>query len=161
MRIVLMIVPRREAAAVTAPGVDREVEQRLRSRHVRYTQGRRAVVAALAQSDGPRSAAELHAAIGPAVPLSSLYRSLAVLEEAGIVVPHFATKGLTRYELAEWLAGHHHHLVCVDCGTVEDFEVPHAYEAKVRELVDVIAATESFTAVGHTLEIEGRCSSCA
>ena len=76
---------------------DREVEKRLHEKEVRYTTGRRAVVATLAGSGGPRSAAELHDEIGTSVPLSSLYRSLTVLEEVGVVEPHFGAKGITRY----------------------------------------------------------------
>jgi Fur family ferric uptake transcriptional regulator len=141
--------------------MDREVEKRLKDLEVRYTAGRRAVVAALADGDGPRSAAELHDQIGPTVPLSSLYRSLAVLEAAGVVVPHFGAKGLTRYELGEWLTGHHHHLICVGCGVVEDIAVPRAQETRVRELVDEISSFASFTPLDHAIEIEGRCARCA
>ena len=133
----------------------------MKERDVRFTAGRRSVVAALASSEGPKSAAELHSEIGERVPLSSLYRSLAVLEDAGVLVPHFGMKGVTRYELSEWLQGHHHHLVCVDCGTVEDISLPERYEAKVHKLVDEIGAIVSFAPIDHALEIEGRCSRCA
>ena len=146
---------------MTPPSLDREVEMRLREREIRYTRGRRVVISALAASDGPRSAAELHAEIGPTVPLSSLYRSLAILEEAGVVMPHHGARTLTRYELAEWLAGHHHHLVCMECGSVEDVEIPRQREAEVRGLVDDISAAASFAPVNHALEIEGRCARCA
>lgn len=146
---------------MTGPSVHREVEKRLRDQDVRYTRARRAVVSALASSDGPRSAAELHAEIGPAVPLSSLYRSLTTLEDAGIVVPHLGARSLTRYELAEWLAGHHHHLVCIDCGAVEDVEIHRRQEAQVLQLVKGISEAASFVAVKHALEIEGRCARCA
>jgi Fur family ferric uptake transcriptional regulator len=145
---------------MTAPSLDRDVEQRLHAHGVRYTKGRRAVVGALARSDGPQSAAELHGAIGPEVPLSSLYRSLAVLEHAGIVTPHFGAKGLTRYELDEWLTGHHHHLICIECGSVEDVEIPHAIESQLRQLVDAIGSLASFDPAKHELEIEGRCPRC-
>ncbi len=140
--------------------LEREVENRLRDRDIRYTRGRRAVVEALANSDGPKSAAELTEELGSAVPVSSLYRSLAVLEEAGVVAPHFAAKGLTRYELAEWLAGHHHHVVCMECGTVEDIQIPAEYEEQVLSLVNEIATLVSFEPSNHMLEIEGRCSRC-
>ena len=146
---------------MTTPSLNREVEKRLRDHDVRYTPGRRQVVTTLASSDGPKSAAELCAKIGPAVPLSSLYRSLAVLEEAGVVAPHFGAKGLTRYELAEWLQGHHHHLICVDCGAVEDIAIPQPYEAHVQDLVDDISSIVSFTPNSHALEIEGQCARCA
>lgn len=139
----------------------RQVEPRLRDADVRYTKGRRAIVEALATSDGPRSAAELHADLAAAVPVSSIYRTLAVLEECDIVTPHFATKGIARYELAEWLTGHHHHLVCIDCGVVEDVDVPDGYEEQVRVLVSDIASAARFIPTNHALEIEGRCKDCA
>ena len=141
-------------------GIDRDVAKRLADQEVRYTRGRRAVVKALHDAGGPMSAAELNTAIGSEVPLSSLYRTLTVLEEAQIVTPHFGARCALRYEFAEWLAGHHHHLVCVDCGTVDDIDIPQPYEDMVAELVEAIAKTASFDATGHVLEIEGRCPRC-
>lgn len=146
---------------MTTPTLDRQVERRLRENEVRYTTGRRAVIEGLAAADGPRSAAELSEDIGSSVPLSSLYRSLSVLEEAGVVVPHFAVRGVTRYELAEWLTGHHHHLVCVDCGIVEDIDVPDRLESQIEAIVADIGASVSFRQTSHALEIEGRCAQCA
>ncbi len=140
---------------------ERQVELRLLEHDVRFTRGRRAVVNALALADGPRSAAELSTALGGTVPVSSIYRTLAVLEAAGVVVPHLGAKGLTRFELAEWLTGHHHHLVCLDCGSVADVEIPAPKEESVRMLVSEIAALASFDPMDHALEIEGRCARCA
>jgi len=145
---------------VPTQSLDRDVEKRLSDRDVRYTRGRRTVVTALNSADGPMSAAELHERIGTDVPLSSLYRTLAVLEEAEVVMPHFGTRGITRYELAEWLTGHHHHLLCVSCGTVDDIDVPQPIEDEVRVIVDKIAALATFAPSGHALEIEGRCAKC-
>lgn len=140
--------------------IDREVESRLAEHDVRYTRGRRMVVAGLSSADGPLSAAELHAGVGSELPLSSLYRSLAVLEEVGVLAPHHGTKGLTRYELAEWLRGHHHHLICTQCGAVEDVAVTDRHESQVERVVDEISSAASFTPVSHALEIEGRCARC-
>jgi Fe2+ or Zn2+ uptake regulation protein len=145
---------------MTSPSIEREVQKRLRDREIRFTAGRRAVVAALVGSDGPRSASELHSEIGSDVPLSTLYRSLTILEEAGVVIPHFGAKSLTRYELAEWLTGHHHHLVCIECGAVEDVDIPRADEDQVRDLVAAISSQASFTPLNHALEVEGRCARC-
>ncbi|HEU4318675.1 MAG TPA: transcriptional repressor [Acidimicrobiia bacterium] len=144
---------------MTKTTLEREIELRLFEKEVRYTKGRRAVVAALAAASGPMSAAELADVVD--VPLSSLYRTLSVLEESGVVDHHLGAKGLTRYELAEWLAGHHHHLVCVGCGSVEDIEIPALQEESVRELVRQIAALASFHPSDHALEIEGTCVKCA
>ncbi len=139
---------------------ERQVEERLASRGIRFTGGRRTVVAGLVQADGPRSAAELNADLEGAVPVSSVYRSLAVLEEAGVVEPHHSVKGITRYEIAEWLAGHHHHLVCVECGAVEDIELPSELEAQLEIVVRRLSDLSSFSASGHSLEVDGRCTRC-
>lgn len=144
-----------------AIAIDLLIEDRLASTAVRYTAGRRAVMAALLRAPGPRSAAELHDDLGRTIPLSSLYRSLAVLEEAGVVVPHHGTRGLTRYEPAEWLAGHHHHLVCTACGRVEDVPVTPGDERRMAALVGSLAGRARFRPTGHTLEIDGRCARCA
>lgn len=146
---------------MTTPTLDRQVERRLAEAAVRYTKGRRVVIGALAEADGPRSAAELSQVIGESVPLSSLYRSLAVIEEAGVLAPHYSSRGLTRYELAEWLLGHHHHLVCIECGQVLDLPVSDAIEGRLQEIVADVARDASFTEVSHILEIEGRCLRCA
>lgn len=141
--------------------MERQVEARLKEVNVRFTSGRRSVVAALAGSVGPRSPAELHDELSPRVPLSSLYRSLSVLEDAGVLVPHFGMKSVTRYELADWLQGHHHHLICVECGSVDDVSLPHDYERRVKTLVDDIGTHSGFRPLDHVLEIEGKCSRCA
>lgn len=146
---------------MTKSTLDRQIELRLLDHDVRFTRGRRAVVDTLASASGPMSAAELSEQLGTDVPLSSIYRTLAVLEEAAVVSHHLGAKGLTRFELAEWLTGHHHHLVCVNCGSVADIDIPAPSEKRVRDLVTEIAALASFQATDHALEIEGRCSQCA
>lgn len=145
---------------MTSQQLDTQIRNHLAGHSVRYTRGRQRVVAALARVDGPRSAAELHHQIDGTVPLSSLYRSLVVLSEAGVLSPHHGTKGLTRYELAEWLMGHHHHLVCIDCGAVDDIQLPPDLETTLERLVSTVAA-DRFVATGHALEIDGRCAACA
>lgn len=161
-------VPRLDNAAIMRiiigsvyPAVDTQIERTLYDQDVRYTEGRRQVVAALSAADGPRSAGELVAELAAPLPLSSIYRTLAVLAAAGVVVPHYSTKGLTRYELAEWLTGHHHHLVCAECGTVEDVEIPDAFERELRALVSGIGEHAGFSPTSHALEIEGRCEGCS
>lgn len=140
-------------------GVDRQIEASLTDRGLRYTPGRRAVVTVLLAADGPLSVAEIQKALHGEVPLSSLYRSCAVLEKAGTLSPHTA-RGLTRYELAEWLAGHHHHLVCTECGNIEDFTLPAEMEAAFGTLIGQVAESHGFLAADHMLEISGMCRRC-
>lgn len=146
---------------MSTTSIDRQIERRLAEAEVRYTKGRRAVINALAEANGPRSAAELSRVIGESVPVSSLYRSLAVLEEAGVLAPHFSSPGLTRYELAEWLSGHHHHLVCIDCGQVQDLPASPPVEQRLQQIVSDVARDASFIETNHALEIEGHCARCA
>ncbi|HEX7099619.1 MAG TPA: Fur family transcriptional regulator [Acidimicrobiia bacterium] len=135
------------------------VRRRLEEHNIRYTTGRRSVVTALVRVDGPESTAELHRRMR-GVPLSSLYRSLTVLDEAGVVEKHHDADGLARYELAEWLMGHHHHVVCVDCGTVEDVSLSDEDEEMIGRLARKIADRAGYRETGHKIEVEGVCPSC-
>lgn len=137
------------------------VLQRLTDSGIRYSSGRKAVIRALSSADGPRSAAELHRDLAKDVPLSSLYRSLSVLTDAEVLSTHHGSRGVTRYELAEWLNGHHHHLVCLSCGTVDDITPPPDLEADLESVVTSLTVAGRFSPKGHALEIEGFCSECA
>jgi len=139
--------------------VERQIAARLAEHGVRFTIARRRVVGALGRLDGPRSASELHGDLGD-IPLSSVYRSLAVLEDAGVLAPHHGTRGITRYELAEWLTGHHHHLTCVECGAVDDVHLSPAVEGTLQGAVHGITMAAGFRPRGHTLDIEGVCARC-
>lgn len=119
------------------------------------------MVAALGRSGGPLSASELYEELDRAVPVSSVYRTLTVLEDAGVVEPHHGARGLTRYEIAEWLAGHHHHLVCDRCGAVEDIDAPSDLETQLEGLVTELSGLSGFSASGHSLEVVGLCTRCS
>jgi Fur family ferric uptake transcriptional regulator len=160
LRIMRIIINQLNPTKTHAAIPDREIEERLAGAGVRYTTGRRLVVAALTDAEGPRSAAELHGEMGGRAPLSSVYRSLAVLEEAGVVEPHHGARGLTRYEMAEWVAGHHHHIVCESCGMVADIELPRHLEMELERLVGEVAGLSSFSVTGHALEVDGKCANC-
>jgi Fe2+ or Zn2+ uptake regulation protein len=135
------------------------VRKTLVSRDVRYTSGRKKVIESLRAAPGPRSAAELLDETGD-VPLSSLYRSLTVLDDAGVLRRQHDADGLARYELAEWLTGHHHHAVCVDCGCVEDIELDQSAEASLDAMLRGLSNSTGWNLTGHSLEVEGVCRSC-
>jgi Fur family ferric uptake transcriptional regulator len=118
------------------------------------------VVRALAAGEGPKSVIEIHRRVRGKVPLSSLYRTLAVLEEAGVVARHHSSGGVTRYELSDWVQGHHHHLLCKECGAVDDTDLPESIEQDIRDLVKRIGARSGFTPSDHMLEIQGLCTRC-
>lgn len=134
------------------------VRRRLAEHDIRYTRGRQSLITALVRLEGPESAADLHRRMN--VPLSSLYRSLTVLDQAGVLEKHHDAGGLARFELAEWLTGHHHHLVCVDCGMVEDVELDRDAEQLLERLAVRAAKEAGYEQTGHNLEVEGLCQSC-
>ncbi len=116
---------------------------------------------ALTRVRGPVSAADINTHLDDSVPLSSIYRTLSVLAETGVVSPHHGRDGVTRYELAEPLQQHHHHLVCVECGRIDDVEFDNQAEAVVDTIVVKVASGRGFAVDAHTLEIEGICEECS
>jgi Fur family ferric uptake transcriptional regulator len=136
------------------------IEQRLTDEGIRLTRGRRTTILAIASMGGPRTAAEIHTMVGDTVPLSSLYRSLAVLTDVGVLSSQHGSDGVVRFELAEWFTGHHHHLICVSCGAVIDVTPTDEQERAMAQLVENMAAESGFAVSGHRFEIEGTCSAC-
>ena len=140
--------------------LEQAVEQRLSSEGIRLTRGRRATLQAIADANGPRTAAEIQTDLPETIPLSSLYRSLSVLAAAGVLTAQHDAEGIMRFELAEWLAGHHHHLVCISCGAAVDVVPNIKQEHAIEQLIEQLAAASGFAVTGHRFEIEGRCASC-
>jgi Fe2+ or Zn2+ uptake regulation protein len=126
----------------------------------RYTAARRAVVDALDASAQPLSLPQL---LEQRTDLaqSSAYRNLAVLERAGVVHRIASTDGFARYELAEDLTEHHHHLICSSCGAVSDFTVPDDLEHTIGRALARVASRSHFKVEHHRLDLIGACSDCA
>lgn len=137
------------------------VRSRLREHAIRYTSGRERVLRALESAPGPRSAAELQELSSDDVPMSSIYRTLMVLSDAGVLERTHSAEGVATFELAEWLRGHHHHLVCIQCGAVEDVDVGSEDEEALGLLADRVAAARGYSALGHRIDIEGLCARCS
>lgn len=94
------------------------------------------------------------------VAVSSAYRNLAVLEEAGVVHRIHAGEH-ARYELNEELSErHHHHLICSTCGRVEDFEPSAALEQRAVDGLARAARKLGWAVRGHRLDVVGACADC-
>lgn len=132
---------------------------RLREDGQRYTACRRTLVEVLANADRPLTIAELLERDGR-LAQSSAYRNLAVLEQAG-VVDRLVTDEFARFELAEDLTGHHHHLICSSCGRVADFTISHALERQLEDAFAHLSAAHGFVVEHHRLDLVGRCAGCA
>jgi len=135
------------------------VERRLRLIDQRYTSGRRAIVDLLVSAGHPVSIGDIAERL-PGLPRSSAYRHLTVLHAAGLVRRVTASDEFTRFELAEDLTEHHHHLLCMSCGKVIDVTLPASFEQQAAEAIGQLADAEGFQAHGHRLDVLGLCSAC-
>jgi Fur family transcriptional regulator, ferric uptake regulator len=139
--------------------LDAAVGSALTRHGVRYTSSRRALVAALRDAGQPLTIPQLVAA-AQGVPQSSVYRNLAIFNEAGVVHRMPGTDDFARYELAEELMGHHHHLVCSNCGTVEDIVLPEGMEHELEQVLQRVATQRGFSLTSHRLDVLGECTTC-
>jgi Fur family ferric uptake transcriptional regulator len=135
------------------------VEVRLRRADLRYTPGRRAIVELLVSNGHPVSISDIAAEL-PDVPRSSAYRHLVDLQAAGLVRRIAASDEFARFELAEDLTEHHHHLLCTSCGRVIDVTPTPAFERTVAKMVQELAEKQSFEPISHALDVIGHCSDC-
>ena len=125
----------------------------------RYTAVRRNIVEVMSKSSTPLTIGDLLRKL-PKVPQSSLYRNLAVLEQAGVVVRVKTSGDTGRYELSERLAGHHHHLVCSRCGSMKDIVVPAIVEKRLDDSLRALAKGEGYVMQHHRLDVVGVCKKC-
>ena len=144
---------------LVAEDLHAEVEGRLRAADQRYTSGRRALVAALAGAGRPVTMPEVLARV-EGLPQSSAYRNLTVLVDAGVARRLAGPDDLGRFELAEDLVGHHHHVICTRCGTLADVHVSRALERALAEAAAVAGAEHGFEVSGHSLDLLGTCADC-
>lgn len=85
------------------------------------------------------------------VGLATVYRVLTQFEQAGILVRHHFESGRAVYELNQ--GGHHDHLVCLQCGRVEEFYDPEIERRQVK-----IAKERGFSIHDHSLHIYADCT---
>ena len=83
--------------------------------------------------------------------LATVYRVLTQFEQAGLLVRHHFESGKAVFELNQ--GGHHDHLVCVQCGHVEEF-----YDAEIERRQVTIAEERGFRIHDHSLHIYADCS---
>ena len=144
---------------MSAAPVHEQAAVRLAGQEQRYTPVRRALVDTLAAAGRPLSIREIQAASGD-LPQSSAYRNVTALIEAGVVRRVTGVDDHGRFELAEELAGHHHHLACRRCGTVEDIAPSLRLEQAMAEAARVVAEEHGYEVLGHQVDLVGTCPDC-
>jgi Fur family ferric uptake transcriptional regulator len=130
----------------------------LGARRVRATRQGAAVDAVLRDADGFRTAQELYDALrhrGESVGLTTVYRQLRVLADAGEIDVVHRPDGEAQYRLcavADTVDEHHHHLVCRECGRSVEVEGP-----EVEAWAERVAKAAGYSDVTHTVEVFGLC----
>ena len=122
----------------------------------RLTTARQAILEVLIVSGGHVSAdqlAEMVRAQSPQVGRMTVYRTLDLLSELGVIRPVYQGTGAAHYILMA--DGHHHHLVCTGCDCVIEFE-----ECVLAEIEEVVSGRFNFQIQGHLLEFYGMCANC-
>lgn len=83
--------------------------------------------------------------------LATVYRVLTQFEQAGILIRSHFESGKSVYELNE--GQHHDHLVCLDCGKVEEF-----FDAEIEKRQHVVAKAKGFAIADHALSLYANCT---
>ena len=139
--------------------LDRLAATRLRADGQRYTPNRRQLLGLLVEAPGPVTIPDI---LGrhPELAQSSVYRNLTVLEHAGLVQRIVTSDEWARFELAEDLTEHHHHLICSACGMVRDFTLTARLERSIDDALERVAGTSGFALHSHRLDLVGLCGGC-
>lgn len=127
--------------------------QIIEDRGYRSTGPRQALVRTVAARDRHFTAEELNKEL-PQVGRATVYRSLNLMVEAGILCRVLLEDGSLHYQLSH--RGHHHHLLCTECGLSEDL-----IGCDIEGVLKEKAAEHGFQMEGHWLEVYGRCHRCS
>lgn len=129
-----------------------DYETVLRAAGLRITRQRRTILAILAEGDDHPDALALYrraSRIDPSISLSTVYRTMKVLEEKGAIQRHTFEGGPARFEQAG--GRHHDHLIDIETGEVVEFR-----SDRIERLQEMIAEELGYEIVSHRLELYGR-----
>jgi Fur family transcriptional regulator, ferric uptake regulator len=129
----------------------------LRKNTYKLTPQRRAVLEVIAGSRDHLTPQAIYQRVKikyPAIGLVTVYRTLEILAELNLVCRVHAEDNCRSY-LVRRPSGHHHHMVCLSCGTVIDFTSCNLVELERR-----LSRETGFIIDGHLLEFNGHCQAC-
>ena len=139
--------------------IDQLATSQLNSINQRYTTNRRKLIGILREATKPITINQILESNSD-LAQSSVYRNLAVLEQAGLVVRIITNEDHAHYELAEHILDHHHHIICSPCGEILDFHLSAKIEKALEESLQKIADDFGFSIDRHRLDLLGTCGDC-
>ncbi len=137
-----------------------DMREKLSERGYKITPQRKEILRIFEEHGGHMSAEDVYGLLrgnDSEIGLATVYRALDLLSELGILVRMDFGDGCARYELntADPKVHHHHHLICLKCKKVIEFE-----EDLLDELEADIANKSGFEIVNHEVKFFGYCSEC-
>jgi Fur family ferric uptake transcriptional regulator len=128
------------------------IEKKCSEHGLRMTEQRKVIAQVLSDADDHPDAEELYArssAIDPKISLATVYRTVRLFSDAGIIETHDFRDGRARYEAAD--EDHHDHLIDVQTGDVIEF-----MDEEIEAFQEKIAKRLGYELVDHRLELYGR-----
>ena len=137
-----------------------DLREKLSERGYKMTPQRKEILKIFVEKGGHMSAEDVYSVLrenDSEIGLATVYRALDLLSELGILVRMDFGDGCARYELntADPKLHHHHHLICLKCKKVIEFE-----EDLLDELEANIAKKSGFQILNHEVKFFGYCSDC-
>jgi Fur family transcriptional regulator, ferric uptake regulator len=129
----------------------------LKEHGLAFTAARRAILRGIGAAEGHFDAAELHDVlkrVGERLSAATVYRTLPLFVQSGIIRETLRAEGRSRYEHA-WGHDHHDHLECLGCGKVVEFK-----DDDLERLQENVCRRHGFSPVEHRLGIRGWCAEC-
>ncbi len=146
------------------PGPD-DCRSRMNGLCRRWTAPRRAVLGFLSRRPGHVSVKDIYGSLSAACPgigMTTIYRTLGLLERTGVIQRITLGDGQARYEFKPAdRKNHHHHLICTGCGKIIDYSDFAREELElVRKTEEALAGRHGFRIHDHNIEFIGLCGTC-
>ncbi|WP_041591539.1 transcriptional repressor [Tepidanaerobacter acetatoxydans] len=137
----------------------RFIEEKLKEKECRLTPQRRATLDVLIENQSKHlSTEDIYELVKnkfPDVGLATIYRTLQLFDDFNIIKKLDFNDGCYRYELSEDQRHQHHHLICIKCGNVYEFD-----DDLLDELEGKIYKSNDFTVLDHMVKFFGYCKNC-
>ncbi len=133
--------------------------EKLKDKGFKLTPQRRCVIDTILENEGKHlSTEEIYDLVKkkyPEIGLATVYRTMQILGEVGLVYKHNFDDGRSRYEVTNNEDHQHHHLVCINCGKVIEVE-----EDLLDRLESQVESKYGFTITNHNVKFLGYCEKC-
>jgi Fur family ferric uptake transcriptional regulator len=145
---------------------DPYLQSSLQKNGIRKTQARKVILQVMSQSPGHLSVEDIYLLVHeqyPNIGLTTVYRTLNILSQLGLVCRFDFGDGKARFELLDKPGGyqHHHHLVCLSCRNVYDYTDFLEEELELAKKTETsLAQKYNFLITNHIMRFYGFCESC-